>query len=54
MSEFNKELCEERHENIEKTHSRLFTALDKHSIKLNWFYGVAILTLVGVIANLLK
>jgi hypothetical protein len=54
MEPYNKELCEERHQYI-----RDFTVEVKNEMsvihkKLNWFYLIAITTLVGVIINLLK
>lgn len=54
MNEYNKELCDERHSNIEKTFQRLFNKIDAVSAKLNWFYLLAIATLIGVVANFLK
>jgi len=54
MENYNKELCDERHGNIEKTFSRLFDKIDKVANKLNWFYVITIATLALVIANLFK
>jgi len=59
VSEYNKELCDERHENLDKALTRVFTKFDKVSAKfdkfngkLNWFYIVTISTLLAVLANL--
>lgn len=52
--EFNKELCEERHDKIEQTFSRLFREIKDQSIKLNWFYIIAIMTLAGIVATFIK
>ena len=52
--EYNKELCDERHHNIKDTFDRLFRKVEQIMTRLLWFYLLAILTLVGVIANLVK
>jgi hypothetical protein len=52
--EYNKGVCEERHVNIKETFNRLFNKVEKLMSRLLWFYVLAILTLAGVIANLVK
>ena len=54
MEDYNKELCEERHEKIEETFSRLFREIKDQSTKLNWFYILTIGTLVGIVATFIK
>lgn len=58
--EYNKELCDERHSNLDGALTRVFKKFDsvgekieKTNGKLNWFYIVAIGTLLAGIANLL-
>ncbi len=59
--EFNKDLCEEKHiniekafGNIEKTFGRLFTKTNGINNRLNWFFIVSITTLLSVIASIAK
>ena len=52
MGEYNKELCDERHNNLDKALDRLFSKIDIVASRLNWFYVIAILTLGGVVTNL--
>jgi hypothetical protein len=44
--QFNKDLCEERHKMIQDNIKTLFN-------RLNWFYIIAIATLVSSLANLI-
>lgn len=57
--EYNKELCEERHENLDKALTRVFGKFDAvgkkfdlFNCKLNWFYIITIATLIGVVGNI--
>ena len=57
--EYNKELCEERHENLDKALTRVFGKFDKigkkfdsFNGKLNWFYIITIATLIGMVGNI--
>lgn len=50
---FNKELCEERHANIEKGFERAFNKLGELSKKLNGFLIATISTLIAVLLNIL-
>lgn len=63
--EYNKELCDERHQNIDlqlsHTHAIIkdFKQETKDNIKqlftrLNWFYIIAIATLIGIVATFFK
>jgi len=51
--EYNKELCEERHINIEKAFDRAFKKLGAMSNKLTGFLIITISTLIAVILNIL-
>jgi len=51
--EYNKELCEERHVNIEKAFERAFKKLGGLSNKLTGFLIVTISTLIAVIINII-
>lgn len=52
MAEYNKELCEERHRNIEKGFEQAFAKVGGVSKKLTGFLIVTISTLIAVIVNL--
>ena len=63
MSEYNKELCDERHkradekfEQISEKFDTLWTKLDdfreKYTNRLNWFYIVAIGALLSMVGNI--
>lgn len=59
--DFNKPLCDERHDNLDKALTRVFNKFDavsekfeKAGQKLNWFYVITITTLLGVLANFAK
>ena len=50
---YNKELCEERHENVEKGFERAFKKIGDMGKILTRFYLLAISTLVAIIINIL-
>lgn len=57
--EYNKGLCDERHSNLDSALTRVFEKfdkvgdkIDKTNTKLNWFYIVAIATLLSGVASL--
>lgn len=56
---YNKELCEERHGNIDKAFGRVFKKVEELGIKLEKFSGklagflvAIILTLLGILLNI--
>lgn len=53
MPEFNKELCDERHENIKDGFERAFGKMGSLSKTLNRFLLFTISTLIAVILNIL-
>lgn len=50
--EYNKELCEERHENIKEGFERAFTKMGSLSKTLNRFLLLTISTLLAVLLNI--
>ncbi len=52
--EFNKDLCNERHKNVELMFGKIDKNIESLFGRLNWFYVIAIITLVGVVASFLK
>ncbi len=52
--EFNKDLCDERHLNIHQYINELKAEIKALNTRLNWFYIIAIVTLVGVIGTYFK
>ena len=53
MNEFNKDLCEERHDSIEKTFSRVFEEIKGVTKMWNRFLIVTLSTLIAVILNII-
>lgn len=53
MAEFNKELCEERHENIKDGFERAFAKMGALGKTLNRFLLLTISTLIAVLLNIL-
>jgi hypothetical protein len=46
-TDFNRELCDERHKNIEGMLTKIDKNVDTLFIRLNWFFILAIATLVS-------
>ena len=51
--EYNRELCQYRHDEIEKTFKRSFVMIEKLNGKVGWFIMLIIATLATGIANLI-
>ena len=47
MTDFNKELCDEKHRNLEELVKTINTSIQSLYTRLNWFYLIAITTLVS-------
>lgn len=47
---FSKQLCDERHQNVEKLINKIDKSLDLLFVRLNWFYLLAITTLISAIS----
>ena len=54
MDEYNKALCDKVQKDFEEKFVVAFKKVDKLETRVNWFYILAIGTLVSVIANLVK
>lgn len=49
---YNEELCREKHENIDNKFDEIKSLLDSIDTRINWFYGVALLTLLSTTGTL--
>jgi hypothetical protein len=54
MDEYNKELCEKIQKEFEEKFRFVFNRLDKLDNKMNWFYILAISSLITIIINIIK
>jgi hypothetical protein len=53
MTDFNKELCDEKHRNLEELVKTINTSIQSLYTRLNWFYLIAITTLVSSLSAIL-
>lgn len=52
--EYLKELCDEKHKNIDRNVEDIKKNVNLIFIRLNWFYVIAITTLGGVLVSIFK
>ena len=63
--EYNQALCDERHKNVELQNAQTQTIIKEFKVetkdaikqlfnRLNWFYIIAIATLIGIVATFFK